>query len=88
MVALDCGGRGYAVIDVELRGVSIGSLPASLVPHFLETLALRSGLTLHATASGRDDHHVAEATFKALARALNQAVAVDALLAGRSVSTK
>ena len=88
MVALDCGGRGYAVIDVELRGVSIGSLPASLVPHFLETLALRSGVTLHANASGRDDHHVAEATFKALARALNQATALDASLAGRSVSTK
>lgn len=88
MVALDCGGRGYALIDVELRGVSIGSLPASLVPHFLETLALRSGVTLHANASGRDDHHVAEATFKALARALNQATALDASLAGRSVSTK
>lgn len=87
-VALDCGGRGYAVIDVELQSVTIGSLPASLVPHFLETLALRGGLTLHAQASGRDDHHVAEATFKALARALNQAAAVDLALAGRSASTK
>jgi imidazoleglycerol-phosphate dehydratase len=87
-VAVDCGGRGYAMIDVPLRGVMIGSLPATLVPHFLETLALRAGVTLHVLASGRDDHHVAEATFKALARALRQACAVDPLLEGRSASTK
>ncbi|TMF14469.1 MAG: imidazoleglycerol-phosphate dehydratase HisB [Chloroflexi bacterium] len=87
-VAVDCGGRGYAIIDVPLRGVAIGSLPATLVPHFLETLALRSGMTLHVVASGRDDHHVAEATFKALARALRQACAVDPALRGQSASTK
>jgi imidazoleglycerol-phosphate dehydratase len=87
-VALDCGGRGYAMIDVPLRGVMIGSLPATLVPHFLETFALRGGVTLHVIASGRDDHHLAEATFKALARALRQACAVDAALRGRSASTK
>jgi imidazoleglycerol-phosphate dehydratase len=88
IVALDCGGRGYAVIDVPLRGVMIGSLPATMVPHFLETFALRGGVTLHVTASGRDDHHLAEATFKALARALRQACAVDPTLGGRSPSTK
>jgi imidazoleglycerol-phosphate dehydratase len=87
-VALDCGGRGYAVIDVPLRGVMIGSLPATLVPHFLETFALRGGVTLHVIASGRDDHHLAEATFKALARALRYACAVDPTLRGRSPSTK
>ena len=87
-VAVDCGGRGYAMIDVPLRGVTIGSLPATLVPHFLETFALRAGVTLHVIASGRDDHHLAEATFKALARALRQAYAVDPALRGRSASTK
>jgi imidazoleglycerol-phosphate dehydratase len=87
-VAVDCGGRGYAMIDVPLRGVTIGSLPATLVPHFLETFALRSGVTLHVTASGRDDHHLAEATFKALARALRQACAVDPALRARIASTK
>jgi imidazoleglycerol-phosphate dehydratase len=87
-VALDCGGRGYALIDVPLRGVMIGTLPATLVPHFLETFALRGGLTLHVIASGRDDHHLAEASFKALARALRQACAVDPALRGRSASTK
>jgi imidazoleglycerol-phosphate dehydratase len=87
-VAIDCCGRGYAMIDVPLRGVVIGSLPATLVPHFLETFALRGGLTLHVIASGRDDHHLAEATFKALARALRQACALDPALRGRSASTK
>jgi len=87
-VAIDCGGRGYAVIDVPLRGVMIGSLPATMVPHFLETFALRGGATLHVTASGRDDHHLAEATFKALARALRQACAVDAARGGLIPSTK
>ena len=87
-VALDCGGRGYAMIDVPLRGVMIGSLPATLVPHFLETFALRGRLTLHVIASGRDDHHLAEATFKALARALRQACAVDPALRGGRASTK
>jgi imidazoleglycerol phosphate dehydratase HisB len=87
-VALDCGGRGYAVIDLPLQSVIIGTFPSNLVPHFLETLAVRGGLTLHATASGRDDHHLAEATFKALARALREACAVDPALGGRSASTK
>ena len=88
LAALDCGGRAYAMIDLPLRGPSIGSLPATLVPHFLETFAARGGLTLHVVGSGRDDHHLAEAAFKALARALRQACAVDATLADRVASTK
>jgi imidazoleglycerol-phosphate dehydratase len=88
MVALDCGGRAYAMIDLPLQGPSIGSLPATLVPHFLETFAARGGLTLHVVASGRDDHHLAEAAFKALARAMRQGCAVDATLADRIASTK
>jgi imidazoleglycerol-phosphate dehydratase len=88
MVALDCGGRAYAMIDLPLQGHSIGSLPATLVPHFLETFAARGGLTLHVVASGRDDHHLAEAAFKALARAMRQGCAVDATLGDRLASTK
>jgi imidazoleglycerol-phosphate dehydratase len=88
MVALDCGGRAYAMIDLPLQGPSIGSLPATLVPHFLETFASRGGLTLHVVGSGRDDHHLAEAAFKALARALRQGCAVDPTLADRIASTK
>ena len=85
---VDLGGRGYAVIDLPLTGNTVGSLPSSLVSHFLETFALRGGLTLHVSATGRDDHHLAEAAFKALARALRQACAVDASLDGAVASTK
>jgi len=88
MAAVDCGGRAYAMIELPLVGPSIGSLPATLVPHFLETFAARGGLTLHLVGSGRDDHHLAEAGFKAVARALRQGCAIDATLADRSASTK
>jgi imidazoleglycerol-phosphate dehydratase len=88
LVALDCGGRAYATVDLPLVGPLIGSLPATLVPHFFETFAARSGLTLHVVGTGRDDHHLAEAAFKALARALRQACAVDPVLGERVASTK
>jgi imidazoleglycerol-phosphate dehydratase len=88
LVALDCGGRAYAVVDLPLAGPLIGSLPATLVVHFFETLAARAGVTLHVVGSGRDDHHLAEAAFKALARALRQACAVDPVLGNRIASTK
>ena len=48
-----------------------------MVDHALESFARTAGLTLHLTASGRNDHHIAEAAFKALARALRAAVALD-----------
>jgi imidazoleglycerol-phosphate dehydratase len=88
LVALDCGGRAYAVVELPLVGPMIGSLPSTLVPHFLETFAARAGLTLHLVGSGRDDHHLAEAAFKALARALREACAIDPSLGERVASTK
>ncbi|MGH7777576.1 MAG: imidazoleglycerol-phosphate dehydratase HisB [Candidatus Dormibacterales bacterium] len=86
--SVDCSGRGYAVVDVPLAGPSLGTLATSLIPHFLETFAVRAGITLHVTTRGRDDHHMAEATFKALAVALRRALAVDPTLAGRPATTK
>ena len=53
----------------------VGGLAPSLLPHALERLALEGGFTLHVSASGKDDHHVAEAAFKALGQALRQACA-------------
>jgi imidazoleglycerol-phosphate dehydratase len=88
LVAVDCGGRAYAIVDLPLQGPVIGSLPSTLIPHFLETFAARAGLTLHVVGSGRDDHHLAEAAFKALARALRQGCALDPVLADRIASTK
>ena len=79
---VDVGGRPYAVLEIPFRGERIGALPTQLVDHALEAFARTSGVTLHLRASGRNDHHVAEAAFKALARALRAAVAPDARRAG------
>jgi len=74
---VDLSGRPYAVLSIPFRGERIGSLPTQLVDHALESFTRTAGMTLHLTASGRNDHHVAEASFKALARALREAVAID-----------
>ena len=55
----------------------MGALSTQLVEHALEAFARTAGLTLHLRASGRNDHHMAEAAFKALARALRVAVTID-----------
>lgn len=75
--AIDVGGRPYAEIDVPLRQAMIGNLSTQNVPHALEAFARSAGFTLHISASGSNDHHVAEAAIKALARALRAAVSVD-----------
>jgi imidazoleglycerol-phosphate dehydratase len=74
---VDVGGRPYAVIDVPFRGERVGTLPLQLVDHALESFARAAGATLHLSATGRNDHHLAEAAFKALARALRVACDVD-----------
>jgi imidazoleglycerol-phosphate dehydratase len=84
---VDAGGRPYAVLDIPFRGERVGALPTQLVEHALEAFARSAGLTLHLRASGRNDHHVAEASFKALGRALRVAVAADPRRAG-AASTK
>ncbi|HXF69221.1 MAG TPA: imidazoleglycerol-phosphate dehydratase HisB [Thermoflexus sp.] len=77
-VAVDLSGRPYAVLDLPFTGPAIGALPTSLIPHFLETLAVHARMNLHARLLyGRDDHHRAEALFKALGRALDIAVRID-----------
>lgn len=74
---LDLSGRPYAVLAVRFRGPMMGALPTQLVSHALESLARTAGMTLHLRARGRNDHHVAEAAFKALARALRAALTAD-----------
>jgi imidazoleglycerol-phosphate dehydratase len=75
--AVDAGGRPYAVIELELRSDRIGELATQNLPHALESFARTAGFTLHLRATGRNDHHVAEAAIKALARAVRGAVALD-----------
>lgn len=77
-VALDISGRAYTVFQAEWVTPMIGQFPTDLVQHFFESVAVHARLTLHAeVVRGRNDHHKAESLFKALARALRMAVAVD-----------
>lgn len=75
--SLDLSGRPYAVIDLPFRGERVGELSTQLVEHALESFAQAAGATLHLEGRGRNDHHLAEAAFKSLARALRAAVEPD-----------
>jgi len=66
------------VIDAAWNGATLGGMEVDLVRHFLETVAMHGRLNLHARILyGRNDHHQAEALFKALARALDAATQID-----------
>jgi imidazoleglycerol-phosphate dehydratase len=74
---VDVGGRPYAVVDLPFRGKRAGNLPLELIEHVLESFARAGGVTLNVKGRGRNDHHLAEAAFKALGRSLCAAVTVD-----------
>lgn len=77
-VALDLSGRPYCVMQAEWRTPAIGQMPTDLVEHFWESVAFHGRLNWHGRVLyGRNDHHQAEALFKASGRALRQAVALD-----------
>jgi imidazoleglycerol-phosphate dehydratase len=77
-VAIDLSGRPYAVIQSEWHTPYIGNIPATLFPHFFESFAVTARCNLHARILyGRDDHHQAEALFKAWARAMDAATQID-----------
>jgi imidazoleglycerol-phosphate dehydratase len=88
-VAIDLSGRPYCVVTADWGMAPVGDIPTSLFPHFLESFAVASRCNLHARVLyGRDDHHKAEALFKALARALDLATQLDPRRAGNVPSTK
>lgn len=88
-VALDISGRGYTVLDLSFKGNDMFGFPTDLVRHFMESFAVEASINLHArVAYGSNDHHKAEALFKALGRALDQATRIDPRLGGELPSTK
>jgi len=88
-VAVDIGGRSYSVIEAAFSKVNVGELSADLVRHFLVSFASEAKINLHAKViTGINDHHKAEALFKALGRALDSATRIDERIAGRIPSTK
>lgn len=77
-VAVDLSGRPYVVVQAEWRTPTVGGIATSLFPHFLQSFAVTARANLHARLLyGDDDHHKAEALFKALGRALDAATALD-----------
>lgn len=86
---VDFSGRPYAVTHVEWHAPVLGGIPVSLFPHFLESFAWEARCNLHTRVLyGRDDHHQAEAIFKALARAMDAATQIDPRRAGTIPSSK
>ncbi len=76
LAVVDLSGRPFADVTLDLRREAIGGLACENVPHVLRSLAAAARLTLHVTVlKGENDHHKAEAAFKAVALALRQAVA-------------
>jgi imidazoleglycerol-phosphate dehydratase len=74
-VAVDLGGRPYAALDLGFASEKLGDLPTQMVGHFLWSLALEGRFAVHARVlAGVNDHHKAEATFKAFAVALRRAL--------------
>ena len=89
VVAVDIGGRAYSEIEASFHETSIGKLNTDLVRHFLISFASEAKINLHARVlTGINDHHKAEAIFKALGRALDSATRIDERIVGRIPSTK
>ena len=88
-VAVDIGGRGYTVLDLPFSDNDMAGFATDLIRHFLQALAAEGRLNLHARALyGSNDHHKAEALFKALGRALDKATQLDTRISGELPSTK
>ena len=88
-VVVDIGGRGYTVLDLPFSGNDMLGFPTDLIRHFLESFAIEARLNLHARViDGVNDHHKAEALFKALGRALDTATRIDERISGELPSTK
>ena len=88
-VAIDISGRPFLVFRVAFGRNKVGAFDTELVREWFQAFAMNAGITLHVeTLYGANDHHIAESCFKALARALRGAVAIDARAAGEVPSTK
>ena len=87
-VALDISGRPYLIYNADLGAKKIGKFDPALLKEFFKAFSDHSGVTLHINLLyGRNNHHMAEAIFKALARALKKAVTIDGGIKG-VLSTK
>lgn len=88
-VAVDLSGRPYTVAHLDWSASGVGGVPVTLIQHFCESFAVTARSNIHVRVLyGRDDHHKAEALFKALGRALDAATQLDPRRGRRVPSTK
>lgn len=88
MVSVDLGGRPFLVFDASFKSDMLGAMDTSLVEEFFRALAFNAGMNLHIKVFyGNNDHHIAEAIFKAFGRALDEASRIDERITG-VMSTK
>ena len=89
LCALDISGRSYLVYNLDIPTEKIGDFDSELVEEFFVALTRSAGITLHLKQlDGRNSHHIAEAAFKAFARALKAAIAIDEKAKDEIPSTK
>ena len=87
--AIDLGGRAYLVSKMNLKQSEVEDIPVSLLDHFLDTLVKNANINMHIEVLyGNDEHHKVEAAFKAMARALKQAIAFDVKTSAQIPSSK
>lgn len=88
-VAVDISGRGVSALDMQFTNAKLGTMESQLLEHFIDSLARHAGINVNVRISqGDNDHHRAEAVFKALGRALDQATQLDPRLGASIPSTK
>ena len=89
LCAVDISGRSHLSIDVKLPDRAVGAMETELLEEFMLALVRKAGITLHIRMlDGKNAHHIIEACFKAVARALREAVKIDAEYSGEIPSTK
>ena len=89
MAAVDISGRGYTVLEMPFSDNDMTGFPTDLIRHFLEAFASEAKINLHARILyGTNDHHKAEALFKALGKAMSVATRIDERISGELPTTK
>ena len=76
-VAVDIGGRSYCNMSLDFKNERIGDMTSDVVIHFFESFASSAKVNIYGTVEGANDHHKAEAVFKAFAKALKDAIKIE-----------
>lgn len=76
-VAVDISGRSYCNMDIQFKNEKIGDMTSDIILHFFESFAGSAGINIYGTVNGFNDHHKAEAIFKAFARSIKEAIKIE-----------